>query len=213
MDTDALVARYPRIYHMAEKDNWDSICKHGLLSTSALLDLFEYEGKARAKIESEYRPKTLRITHGEHGEASIRDQYPMSDRACLLRSLVGITPQEWFELLNGKTFFWADTTGLNRMLGAMLYRQRSHLVFTVDTGKLIARHADDVTLSSFNSGSLYGRNAEQPRSRDTFKPVGRHTERWVAEFAVDYSVPDIFDFTISVEERTNRAAIKRIWPP
>jgi Family of unknown function (DUF7002) len=38
---------YPCLYHMAEANIWPSIEKHGLLSTTALLDLFEVNGNRR----------------------------------------------------------------------------------------------------------------------------------------------------------------------
>lgn len=215
-------SKYPKLYHMADKRNWDNICQHGLLSTTALLDLFEYEGQGRFEIESQLRLKTFRITHATHGVAYIRDQDPMRDRPedgiCLDKCLVGITPQQWFEFLNKKVFFWADLTGLNYMLGARLYRDRSHYVITVDTQKLMDRYAKKISLSSLNSGSLYRR---KPRSLDTFKPISQYPQmRWVTELVVDYSIPDILDLTVSVdecmshlvsEERACRI-LKRIWP-
>ena len=39
--------RWPRLYHMAEAGSWPSIKERGLLSTTALLDLFELEGESR----------------------------------------------------------------------------------------------------------------------------------------------------------------------
>jgi len=221
MVIEALVARYPKLYHMADKRNWANICKYGLLSTTALLDLFEYQGKKRFEIESQLRIKEFRVSHPDHGEAFIRDQDPMRDRPqdgiYLEKCLVDITSQEWFEHLNRKTFFWADTKGLNFMLGARLYRSRSHYVITVDTQKLLSSHADKVTLSPINSGSLYGM---KKRSTDTFKPIARHSEPWVTELAVEYSIPDIIDLTISVEECICRwdggqkicKEVRQIWP-
>ena len=217
-----LASKYPKLYHMADKRNWDNICQHGLLSTTALLDLFEYKGQARFEIESQLRLKTFRITHATHGVACIRDQDPMRDRPedgiCLDKCLVGIAPQQWFEFLNKKVFFWTDLTGLNFMLGARLYRDRSHSVITVDTQNLMDRYAKKISLSSLNSGSLY---RCKPRSLDTFKPISQYPQmRWVTELVVDYSIPDILDLTVSVEEcmsnlvsgeRTCRI-LKRIWP-
>lgn len=196
-----LSSKYPKFYHMAEKRNWDNICKHGLLSTTALLDLFEYKGKARFEIESQLRLKEYRITHPVHGVAFIRDQDPMRDRPAegisLENCLVGITPQEWLEFLNRRTFFWADLAGLNYMLGARLYRNRSHYVLTVDSRELLRRHADKVSLSGMNSGSLYG---QKKRSADTFEPISEYGGRWVTEITVEYSVPDIAEMMISVDE-------------
>ena len=96
MDIDDLIRKYPKLYHMAEKSNWENICKHGLLSTTALLDLFKCSGEQRFKIESQLRIDSFRITHSQHGEAFIRDQHPLCDRPgegiYLKKCLVSITP-------------------------------------------------------------------------------------------------------------------------
>ncbi len=225
MSIHNLASKYPKLYHMAEKRNWDNICQHGLLSTTALLDLFEYEGQARFEIESQLRLKTFRITHATHGVAYIRDQHPMRDRPedgiCLDKCLVRITPQQWFDFLNKKVFFWTGLIGLNYMLGAKLYCGRSHYVIIVDTQYLLDRYAQKISLSSLNSGSLYGRNGREPRSLDTFKPLSQYTRMpWVTELAVDYSVPDIIELTVSVDECISHLAsgektcrmLKHIWP-
>ncbi|MFH1674682.1 MAG: hypothetical protein ABIF87_14835 [Pseudomonadota bacterium] len=206
---------------MAEKRNWDSVRKHGLLSTTALLDLFEYKGRDRFEIESQLRLREYCITHPAHGVAFIRDQDPMRDRpgdgVSLEKCLVDVTPQQWFEILNRRTFFWTDLTGLGYMLGAKLYRNKSHYVITVDSRELLRCHADKVSLSGMNSGSLYG---QKKRSADTFKPISEHKVPWVTELAVDYSVPDITELMTSVEEcicqrnnrQPSRKILKRIWP-
>lgn len=51
--TPAYIAeRWPRLFHMAEAGSWPMIREHGLLSTSALLDLFGVVGSNRDVIES-----------------------------------------------------------------------------------------------------------------------------------------------------------------
>jgi len=214
-----IVSQYPKLYHMSDKRNWVSIRQHGLLSTSALLDLFEYDGAQRAQIESRLRLKEIRITHENNGEAFIRDQDPMRDRpqdgTFLVKCLVGISPQTWFEFLNNKVFFWTGSKGLGFMLNATLYWRKSHYIFTVDTRSLLTRHADRVLLSAMNSGSLY---KKEFRSLDTFKPIDQYQARWIRELTVGYSVPDIFDLTVSVDECMSQGknvpykTIRRIWP-
>ena len=88
ISTDDLVACYPYLYHMAEAESWDSIQAKGLLSTSALLDLFEVNGQERFAIESCHRPKSVTIEHPKHGRAVIRDQIPMREGS-LLKCLQG----------------------------------------------------------------------------------------------------------------------------
>jgi len=52
MDVSELIERYPRLYHATHMDAWPGIAAHGLLSTSALLDLFEIHGSRRFAIEA-----------------------------------------------------------------------------------------------------------------------------------------------------------------
>ena len=72
ISVDSLIEYYPYLYHMAEPDSWESIEDKGLLSTSALLDLFEINGKRRFAIESCHRPDSVVIEHPRHGRAVIR---------------------------------------------------------------------------------------------------------------------------------------------
>ncbi len=69
-----LIARYPRLYHMAERDSLPSILKHGLLSTSSLLDLYAVNGERRMAIESDVRGQSIAIEHSKFGTAVVRDQ-------------------------------------------------------------------------------------------------------------------------------------------
>jgi hypothetical protein len=69
-DADELVATYPRLYHMAEPGSWERIRRHGLLSTSALLDLIEVDGDLRRALDSARRPASVSITHPRHGRPS-----------------------------------------------------------------------------------------------------------------------------------------------
>ena len=196
MIPQALARRFPRLYHMAELDSWPRILERGLLSTSALLDLFQVSGVSRSKLESEWRSSSTSLSHPEHGDAVIRDQIPMPESS-LQHLLVGLTPKEWYQLINGKTFFWVDTQRLGWMLKAPQYRTRPHAIFVVDTHELLERHLPRVTLSDQNSGSVY---SGRRRGLETFKRVEEYPSRWVAELAVQYSVPDIDQLTIRIEE-------------
>ena len=50
-----LLRHCPTLYHMAEGGSWPSIQRHGLRSTSALLDLFEVDGARREAILRRHR--------------------------------------------------------------------------------------------------------------------------------------------------------------
>jgi Family of unknown function (DUF7002) len=59
---EELAKVYPWLYHMADAQSWESIRRDGLLSTSALLDLFEVKGQQRAQIEKRHRSEAVEIT-------------------------------------------------------------------------------------------------------------------------------------------------------
>ncbi len=191
-------AAYPRLYHMAEALMWPSIRRHGLLSTSALLDLYGVTGAERTRIEQTRRPDFIAVNHAEHGQVLIRDQKPMSD-ATLAPVLDGMTPAEWYALLNERVFFWVSETRLKGLLAA--YRHRENLVLVLDTATVMARHAAQTTLSPINSG--YSRRWAVRRGRETFQSIadyqivlrvnGRTVRKPVAECAVSGGVTNILE--------------------
>jgi len=217
IDAEDFVGHYPRLYHMAQDGAWDSIRQHGLLSTTALLDLFEVNGDLRHQIESCHRPKSITITHAQLGSAVIRDQKPMHESA-LLKCLRNMTPCQWYELLNGKSFFWVKEERVQQLLAARMYRSTTHTVITVDTASLLKVHQNRIALSPINSGStLYN---PRPRGADTFLPLPDYPfddrrkkaglARAVAELAVEYSVPDVRQHVIRVERRKGNRVIERL---
>ncbi len=115
MDEQTLIDQYPKIYHMAEAGSWPLILKHGLLSTSALLDLLDCPEDEREGIEAKHRPQKVRLHHPDLGMVVFRDQKPMSDRA-LENILTDGTPSDWYRTLNSKVFFWAT---LQRLLSSV----------------------------------------------------------------------------------------------
>ncbi|WP_415752775.1 DUF7002 family protein [Rubrobacter radiotolerans] len=185
------------MYHMAEDGSLGGILRYGLLSTSALLDLFEVRGERREAIESARRPESVVLKHPEHGRAVVRDNKPLGEKA-LARCLTDISPREWYRTLNGRVFFWTEEARLVKLLGARAYRERAHLVLVVDTASLLARHAQSVSLSTINSGATFPLGAP-PRGSGTFRPLREFPlARPVVELTVDYAVPDVRDFILSV---------------
>ena len=213
------VERFPHLFHMAEAGSWPSIQRHGLLSTSALLDLFEVRGERRRVLEVQHRPESITLHHPTHGAAVVRDQKPMDDRG-LSRSLQGgLSPADWYRLLNARVFFWVRRERLEKLLHARAYRDKRQTVLTVDTAKLLARHEAGVLLSPINSGATKPYPAE--RGPDTFLPLARYPfAAWdekrkrrepVVELTVTHSVPDIRDFVLRVEEYAGGQPVTRLF--
>ena len=204
---ETLAQRHPRLYHMAEEGSWASIQEHGLLSTTALLDLFEVPVEQRYALEAQRRPGSVPVQHPVHGTAWIRDNKPINETV-LRRTLEGMTEEEFYRTLNGRVFFWVSTDRLDRLRNAPPYRDRLHDILEVDTAALLMRHHEQVELSSVNSGAVHPA-ANYPRGIGTFAPIEsyRYGERKlvsnepIVEITVVYAVPDVRDFVVNVATR------------
>ncbi len=208
---------------MSDTGSWPSIQRLGLLSTSALLDLCGLTGAERFRIESELRIDRIPIKHPECGVIYIRDQDPMRDRpsdGIVLTNLLepGTSRQQWFEFLNTKTFFWVSKYAFRKMLCARLYKNKPHWVLKVDTRALLKDYSDKASVSDQNSGSLYSKKLRGPK---TFVPFLQcQLKPDIKELAVDYGVPDIEKYTLSVTECVGSwqngepvcRKAKQIWP-
>lgn len=218
MNPDQVAAGYPRLYHMAHADAWPGIQQHGLLSTTALLDLFEVEEPLRTELETRRRPDLVAIEHPVHGRAVIRDNKPLSD-AKLERCLTDMAKADYYRLLNSKVFFWPTEQRLETLLRARAYRHTSHTVITVDTRRLLDRYAAAVTLSAINSGSTA--YDPRPRGSQTFQRIEDYPyDDWrrkrgastaIAEIAVDYAVFDVEDVAVMAQIRSATGARTTLW--
>ena len=196
------------MYHLVDAGNWPSVQRHGLLSTQGLLRLTGLSPAARKRISTAQRLRHTVLSDG----VAIRDQLPMPADA-LRKCLIGMTPAEWYSLLNGMVFFWCDRDRLNRQLSAC--GERPQIVLTLDTKRLLARHAQRVTITPFNTGNA--RRKPAIRGRATFVPYTtwlasawrsesdalgvreRPSSHAPVELTVAGAVRDIAEFILNVE--------------
>jgi hypothetical protein len=192
------------VFHLAEADNWPSIEKHGLLSAAALLTLPHRTEADRLRV-TQHRTERTVLSDG----CVVRDQLPMPPSA-LRRCLHGMTPEEWYALLNGKVFFWVDPQRLERHIRAC--RRHPQIVMVLDVARLLECHGACAAVSRFNTGNARRRPAT--RGRGTFVPYASWLETgWQheadalqtrlrarghppAELVVDGSVPDALSFVV-----------------
>ena len=209
MTPEQFVARAPRLFHMAEDGSWESIQRYGLLSTSALLDLFEVQGPERESIESTRRPESVRIHHAQHGTAVVRDNKPMNDRA-LRRCLVGMEPSEWYELLNRHCFFGCSGDRLRTMLNARPYRAQAHVVLTLDSAALLRSCADQVSVTYINTGAtLYN---PPKRGRHTFVALVDAPDRLPVELVIPGGVEDVRRLVVRVDRMRGDSCLGTLYP-
>lgn len=157
-------------------------------------------------IESRHRPESVRIFHPEEGTAVLRDQKAIR-HGDLEKCLTDISPQQWYETLNSKVFFWATEERLLRLLTAKEYRDRAHCVLIVDSALLLQEYSERIFLSPLNSGCT--RPIAWPRGRRTFLSLAEYpfefrrkrysVKNAVAEMAVTYGVPNVADLIVRVD--------------
>ncbi len=214
MNRADLIAMHPTLWHMADPVNKDAILKRGLLSTSALLDLFEITGEERLAIESGHRPDSVTIRHAVHGSAVIRDQKPMSLEG-LTRSVTDATPQDYLKFLNGRVFFWLTEERLKGMTSARAYREHEQLVLKIDTAALVNTHENRILLSPRNSGAT--KPFAWERSIEMFKRIADYDYAAraqatdpIVELTVDHSVPDVMSLVETLEIWKNGKRVRKV---
>lgn len=212
MNIEDLVAEYPRLYHMAERGSWPSIETHGLWSTSAILDRHRISGHEREIYESRHRPGKIPVRSPHFPRTVLRDQIPMSDASLKNCLNDGLSPQDWYEFLNAKTFFWATYDRLLKLLNADAYKNDEHDVLIVDTASLIKAHANQITLCHINSGC--SKPWVHMRSKNVFQSIEDYPakrngrpQKTVAELVVEYGVPDIAQHVISVQRMRSNTVL------
>lgn len=201
---ELLVARYPKLWHMAEAKAWASIKSHGLLSTTGLLDLFGVEGDQRTLIEARRRTESVRLEHPDHGVAWVRDNLPINETV-LRRTLTGMGLEDFYRLLNGRVFFWVSRERLDRLRNAAPYRDRKHDILVLDTAAVVERHGAEIELCHLNSGAVHPA-ADYLRGVGTFQKIEDYpwSERCkvssepLVEVTIPYGVEDIDDLVLSV---------------
>jgi hypothetical protein len=149
-------------YHWADPVNLPSIRQHGLLSTERLVTLAGLNGAERADMLSRYRPNQVELPNG----IVIRDQTPMPPALLAKALLPGVSPADWYRLLNGFVFLWSSLKRAERHRGAFARSPQVLLVF--DAVLLLRELGDRVLLSPINSGNARRRPA--PRSPRLFVP-------------------------------------------
>jgi hypothetical protein len=215
--TSDLTRLYPEVYHMAADGSWPSIARHGLLSTAALVERWDIANPSiRESLLQQRRPDQVTIEHPEFGRAIVRDHKPIRPEA-LAEALIDMTPEQWFEVLNERVFFFVQRMRLESLLGA--YKREALIVITVDTASLVAAHEDRIELCRINSGFAQPHN-KAPRNRQSFLPIAEYPHRDrrtpspqgidLAELTVLGGVLDIADHVVRVERAFGGEVLERL---
>lgn len=165
MTPEQLIDRCPRLYHITHADNLDAIQRHGLWSTSALLDQCGVVGTARDALEARRRPGVVTLAHPAGGTVTLRDQGPLSEKRLAAVLTGGMTVGDWLRLISARVFFFPDAKRWRHL--ADVYAQDRQVVLVLDTAEMVSRYLERIELAHMNTGATA--YVPQPRGRDTFK--------------------------------------------
>jgi len=211
---EELAGLHPCLFHVTLAEAVDGIHRHGLLSTSRLLDLFEVKGRARVALERGRRPTRQVLDHPRHGRLTLNDNTPLAETALAGCLDDGLTPADWFATLNARVFFWVDEDRVARFVAARANRGRTLAVLVLDTLGVACAYRDRVELSAINAGSALRRPAR--RGNATFAPLGAHCYRaWqglrgrctpdsIAEVVVQGGVAPVAPHLVAVQHLPGR---------
>jgi len=206
MELDALVARYPRLWHVTFPGGWDGIHRDSLLSAAALLAAAGRPDEAAA-----LRPEVVELTTPDGG-AVLRDQKP--NRNDPAPYLDGITVEEWWTLLNSRSYFFVDRDECDKFVANYLERDVAQEVITLRSRPVLAAAAGDVQVATV-SASVFPRATGPVRGPATFQPLDKFsgvvTKIKEVTVTTPVTIPD--SSVVSVVRMEPASGPARIWPP
>ena len=206
MNFDDLVSRYPRLWHATFEGGWEGIQSSGLLSSTDLLTLVGREDEASAM-----RPEVVHLD-APFGPVVLRNQ--VLSRKDPEPCLDGITVPEWWQLVNGRSYFFVDPDDLQKLVDSCLALGLGQEVITFNTRRLLADVADQVDVSLVGAGS-FPRTTGPSRGPSTFPRIEAFDGNPAKIKEVSVPVPlEITDTAVvSVVARHPEADSRRLWPP
>src|SRR5262249_21148967 len=159
VNIDHLLALYPRLYHMAQEGSWPAISRHGLMTTSQLVDSSAVPAAARVAITGQRRTRSPAIECDGLGTVVIRDQAPLRELSPTTSLTDARRVEGWLTFLTTRVFFWLPPDRPTEPPRARRYRNQAHDVIMFATASLAAAHADRICLSAINTGATLYPNA------------------------------------------------------
>jgi hypothetical protein len=202
-------------YHLLDASNWPSIQRHGLMSAQRLMEAYQAKEYRGSRC---HRPTSRRLAPG----VLIRDQRPMPPKALTRCLKSGLSPEDWFEVLNSKVFFWLDPQRLNRQ--RLACGASPQLALVLNASRLLTNYSAVATVTPINTGNAL--RAAAARNLTTFVPY----ERWLidgwayenipgarprrkshrpVELTIAEAVPDIMAYVVAVVPLGARETLTR----
>jgi hypothetical protein len=138
---DAILQLPLRVYHVTERAAYESVLRDGLMSSSTLCSHTQIANQQAFLLAQ--RTKRVRLSKS----IVLRDQKPMPPNrpaSCLK----GMSPAEWYELLNNFVFFWFQRQNAE----AIQAKYKGSVILEFNFRKLLLAHEDCAFLTPINTG-------------------------------------------------------------
>lgn len=201
MDLRQLATKFPKLWHVTFAGGWAGIHRNRLLRA------VDVDPTHAASIRPE--PQVVQWDHG--GAIVLRDQ--VRSRTDPPASLDGVSPSQWWRLINGRVYFFPREADAERLVTAYLSKRRPQEVIKFRTTPALEDVATSVEVATVNAG-VFPRHSGPSRGQATFVPLGQfpHTQVSAMEITVIERVPVRSRAVISVVRWDPDGARTRLFP-
>ncbi|MBU8537117.1 DUF7002 family protein [Falsiroseomonas tokyonensis] len=190
-DATALIAATGGVvWHLAPRAALPMLRRHGLLSTAALVRMFEVPEPDATRLLETNRDQFTPLHHPRHGTVELRRQQMWDSKLGPALAGSGTTPAQWRRHINGHVFFWLDPARLDGL--AKADPKRPQVPLRIDLVRLLQRHETAALLTPINTGAV--RHPRHRRSLADWHMLGAYADprgRRPVELAIPWAVPDL----------------------
>lgn len=206
MTIDELVVQFGHVWHVTFSGGWEGIQRTGLRSTVDLL------GEAGRSEEASRVREEVVLLATSAGAVVLRNQVPK--RRDLAPSLDGISVEDWWVLVNSRSYFFANERDVEKLLASYNHRGEVQEAIKFFSRPLLEPVAAHIEVSTVNAG-VFPRQAGPSRGRSTFQPLVDFTAdpRTIKEITVTCPVPIDEGAVMKVIRHAPDGAPVRLWPP
>jgi hypothetical protein len=161
VDVEQLAKRFPNVWHVTFAGGWHGIQSHGLLRTIDVAPLGC----------EELRPEVTRVEAPDGLHITLRNQ--LRSRIDPTPSLDGVTPSEWWRLVNSRVYFFCRQSHADELVESCLRQNLVQEVIKLRTRSALEFVADNVEVTTVNVG-VFPRTKGPSRGPNNFVPLGEY---------------------------------------
>ena len=160
MDVAQLCSRFPKLWHVTFAGGWNGMQQQGLLRAVDVDPIGSQELRLDVK-----RIRT------PAGTVTLRNQ--IRSRIDPTPNLDGVTPSQWWRLINGRVYFFCRRAQAEVLTQSYLQQNFDQEVIEFDTQSLLEQLNAQVEITTVNAG-VFPRAKGPTRGRATFIALSDH---------------------------------------